>query len=1666
MHGASGRAVAALSAVTAFLLLAPGFVLIPSASSDPTVVDHGDMTKSVFWNFTEPADYLLHNSSISGGVGMLSSVNETDVENTSAQYLLGARTNLDLQTFPDEMAVDNTDLAVQTSTIQPGPEGIDCWLQEWFSDFNPDGTDLELNGDYDPDPFHSNRARIVMQFNLSAIPAEATIWNATLWLYQQPSKPGTVYYSVHALNSSFVETEVSWTHRDAAHPWITLGGDFSTEAFSNGTVEDRPGWHAFDLTRLVDLWVGGRTPNYGFIIVAKDATVDQVKKFVCSDITNKPEQRPKLVVNYTYGQAVGEYRSRALGPGTNTTFTLASWHDRVISKATDEFDAGNISSRWKWARDPCQEGGSVNFDRVGWLNITGSQLTELTNTTLGCNYLHQTITGDFRAETSLDEHFTESSMGAGLLMKSDNMTWLALYKSGLRENGSVVAKVRNGGVSTTLGSILWAGSTAFLRIDRSNGTYQLAASTDGNAWNQFATYTPTYDFTRRVLAGLCVFSGMAPSNPVVEFDFFRIQPLEQNTILEMRVRTGNSTDLSDPSWQPWGTAIGPGTGAVLGLTGRYLQYRVTMMTGLDWISPAFSEFRVWNERYLSEGTITTSEVAPLGLRTWESLAINQSATRGSVEYLYSTDHGGTWSSLGFGTSFALLVSEPSMMLRMVIRTQDTLATPTIDSIELVYRIWVGRFYVTAPSSVVAGEPFPVTVEAKDTANRTTNDWTGTVTLHAMDAAGISNASSELVVRQASVPLSGFVTVPDEQYTFAETIRILATGAGAFGLSSPITVLPGPLSSISISPDDTRMEERTSKVFTATAYDAFGNVIPNAAFSWSVDSSLGTINRTSGPSVLLTVCLHLTSGYLRVSSGGVSTSRFIEVYKVTEPPVIAPGIDKQTKLEDSGEWVLDPSPFVSDPDSPSSELKWFTTNESIVRVYGENETGNLVITFSTIENLFGSTALRLTVVDPDGNRNSTTIPVEIVPVNDAPVIDHIDPLVVHYDIPYVFDFTYYVHDVDNARSELSLGVDPGSSQYCLIDGLRIAFTYPKSMVNTNQTVIVVVRDKEPLSGATAVIVRVTDDRPPEQKLVLPSFTLYQGTTLADCVYLPTYFVDPDGDVLYYAHGNVHVIVTIKANRSVDLTAPSDWHGVEYVIFQAIDPEGARAEGVMPVTVLFVNRPPVISGVPDLMVRYNEPFDFDVGPYVTDPDEAFEEFSFAADDLHCSFIGSVMTVLYPASMNNTRNRVNITVSDGELLDWWAINVTVSDNHPPRLAPGRLPPDHSFQEDAPTPYPIDRDLGYYFDDEDASDSLEFSARSLSVSVVATVSRNSTTGAWRIGFVTTPNYYGTSGLTIRATDSRGAIFERTIAVRVISVPDAPVLQLPASLEVTEGTQMVFSLAQYITDPDSSIDRGDFEFEVRIGSQVTAAQDYLEHMTVLPGMIVFRYPKGFAEGHGTEFTIEIRVTDQDGKMATDTMSIELVKAPAMGNDQLWMVALALAGGASGMAAIAWARRKRPFVIRDLMIVHNDGFLMERYARQQAGEIDQDVLSGMLTAVLNFVEDSMATSGDSLKTFGFREYEVIVKRGSKIFAAVVHEGDVPKDIDKALADLVAKIERIYKKKIASWTGDIETDFAGLEALIQAFVKEHSRRPRRGSMLQRIWVAKGGGKEGPGQPMTK
>ncbi len=145
--------------------------------------------------------------------------------------------------------------------------------------------------------------RCLVEFDLSTIPAGATINSATLRCYVNASLGNGVTLSVAAYRviRNWVEGETTWNIAQTGTNWGTAGCS-NTTTDRDGTAEDTQniefgdvgGWVEWDLTSLVTEWMGG-TANEGVILVNTNGY--SASRFTLQ--TREGANPPELVVNYT-----------------------------------------------------------------------------------------------------------------------------------------------------------------------------------------------------------------------------------------------------------------------------------------------------------------------------------------------------------------------------------------------------------------------------------------------------------------------------------------------------------------------------------------------------------------------------------------------------------------------------------------------------------------------------------------------------------------------------------------------------------------------------------------------------------------------------------------------------------------------------------------------------------------------------------------------------------------------------------------------------------------------------------------------------------------------------------------------------------------------------------------------------------------------------------------------------------------------------------------------------------------------------------------------------------------------------------------------------------------------------------------------------------------------
>ena len=178
-------------------------------------------------------------------------------------------------------------------------------------------------------------------------------------------------------------------------------------------------------------------------------------------------------------------------------------------------------------------------------------------------------------------------------------------------------------------------------------------------------------------------------------------------------------------------------------------------------------------------------------------------------------------------------------------------------------------------------------------------------------------------------------------------------AACMGLTAEvaITVLPGALFNISISPSELRLEPQTTAVITVVGYDSFGNELPEAMFSWT--TGIGSLLPTGVRSqMVLQAGYSIGTGLVTVTSGGIDAT----VHVVVVPgPVASLVVSPAVLVLDTGAFIdLEVRAYDAFGNFvPDATFDWSSTGEgdwslsltsnSIASFYSGTSGGNAVIT---------------------------------------------------------------------------------------------------------------------------------------------------------------------------------------------------------------------------------------------------------------------------------------------------------------------------------------------------------------------------------------------------------------------------------------------------------------------------------------------------------------------------------------------------------------------------------------------------------------------------------------------------------------------------------------------------------------------------------------------------
>ncbi len=138
-------------------------------------------------------------------------------------------------------------------------------------------------------------------------------------------------------------------------------------------------------------------------------------------------------------------------------------------------------------------------------------------------------------------------------------------------------------------------------------------------------------------------------------------------------------------------------------------------------------------------------------------------------------------------------------------------------------------------------------------------------------------------------------------------------------------------------------------------------------------------------------------------------------------------------------------------------------------------------------------------------------------------------------------------------------------------------------------------------------------------------------------------------------------------------------------------------------------------------------------------------------------------------------------------------------------------------------------------------------------------------------------------------------------------------------------------------------------------------------------------------------------------------------------IAFIVFGGLGLGSGVVFFVSRRHVRIEEVFLVYRDGILISHLSRTIVEEKDRDVLSGMLTAVQDFVKDAFRYGQHrELHQMEFGDYQILIERGKQVYLAVVYRGRDSSMVRKKVRSVLNSVEDAYGGVLETWDGSMDT----------------------------------------------
>jgi OOP family OmpA-OmpF porin len=144
--------------------------------------------------------------------------------------------------------------------------------------------------------------------------------------------------------------------------------------------------------------------------------------------------------------------------------------------------------------------------------------------------------------------------------------------------------------------------------------------------------------------------------------------------------------------------------------------------------------------------------------------------------------------------------------------------------------------------------------------------------------------------------------------------------------------------------------------------------------------------------------------------------------------------------------------------------------------------------------------------------------------------------------------------------------------------------------------------------------------------------------------------------------------------------------------------------------------------------------------------------------------------------------------------------------------------------------------------------------------------------------------------------------------------------------------------------------------------------------------------------------------------------------------------------------------VEQVFLIHRDSGLLLQHVKSGAVSIrDADMVSGMLTAIRDFVRDSFRVSEDeALENLQIGELSVWIEQGPHAVLAAVIRGTAPPELRQTMQEAIEQVHARVGEALADFSGNTEP-FDVVRPTLEACLEARYRTPRK-KVSPALWIA--------------